>query len=105
MISKKIIKILNKQVIKEPFDHLVIDNFLQKETLIKVQKEFPQYRDNVWHEYSNYCEYKKTCNQWNHFKPAIYNLFTFLNSEKFLNILNKTFKQKYTPIMVCMEED
>ena len=63
MINNKVFKIKKRQILKKPFDHLIIDNFLKTKTLLKIQKEFPKYNDKIWHEYSNYCENKKTCNQ------------------------------------------
>ena len=93
MINNKVFKIKKRQILKKPFDHLIIDNFLKTKTLLKIQKEFPKYNDKIWHEYSNYCENKKTCNQWNYFKPTVYSLFTFLNSEKFLVFLKQLFDQ------------
>ena len=85
--SKKILK----KIEKKPFMHLVIDNFLEKNFLKKIINELPNFEDKVWHEYSNFCEVKKTCNQWNYFKPYTYKFFSYLNSKKFTDKLEKLF--------------
>ena len=94
MINKKFSSVLKNKIISRPFDHIIFDNFLDKNFLNKVLNEFPEFNDKIWHEYSNFCENKKTCNQWNSFKPSIYKLFFFLNSNKFTNLLGKIFRSK-----------
>ena len=49
---------------KKPFPYIVLDGFLKK-----LEKEFPKYKDKRLHEYKNYCEVKKTSNNWNFFPP------------------------------------
>ena len=70
--------------------------FVRKKSgsLKKIINEFPKYSDETWHQYDNYCENKKTNNQWNTFKPHTYKLFTKLNSAKFLKDLKKLLKEK-----------
>ena len=94
MINKKFTFTLKNKIIQKPFDHIIFDNFLDKNFLNKVLKEFPEFNDKIWHEYSNFCENKKSCNQWNSFKPSIYKLFFFLNSNKFNDLLGKIFRSK-----------
>ena len=71
-----------------------------------IMNEFPKYGDKTWHQYDNYCENKKTNNQWNTFQPYTYKLFTKLNSAKFLKDLKSCLKKKkYFQIMVYMVVD
>jgi hypothetical protein len=73
MLVKMIVKkILKAKLIKDPIDHLVIDNFLQKNLAKKLSLEFGDYNSSHWHCYSNKIEEKKTFNQWNFFKPNTY---------------------------------
>lgn len=72
-----------------PFDHCIIDNFFKDDVVAKIVDEFPQFDDNVWHEYNNPLEIKKTCNNWNNFPSTTYSVFEYLNSENFLNFLNR----------------
>ena len=84
---------LIKKIYLKPFKHIVIDNFLEK-IFKNDNNEFPKYGDKTWHQYDNYCENKKTNNQWNTFQPYTYKLFTKLNSAKFTENLKKLFKEK-----------
>jgi hypothetical protein len=45
-----------------PFYYHIIDNFLDIETARKIEKEFPDYHSNIWYEYNNPLEIKRTCN-------------------------------------------
>ena len=74
---------------QEPFSYAVVDNFFKKATARKLEKEFPKYNDRKLHEYKNYCEIKKTCNNWNLFPPLTYKLFTILNSKKITKFISK----------------
>ena len=94
MIKKINTKTYKKKIYLKPFKHIVIDNFLEKKFLRMIMNEFPKYGDKTWHQYDNYCENKKTNNQWNTFQPYTYKLFTKLNSAKFLKDLKKLFKEK-----------
>jgi len=87
------LKNIKKTLHTKPFKHIVFDGFLNILTLKKLQKEFPDYKSDIWHNYSNYCELKKTCNQWNHFNKATYSFFMYLNSSKFINYLSKIFSE------------
>lgn len=60
MISKIFIKKLIKaKLIKDPVDHLIIDNFLPKKIAKKLSLEFGDYNSAHWHEYKNSIEEKK----------------------------------------------
>jgi len=82
-----------------PFDHCVIDDFFESGLAKKLEKDFPDYNSDIWHSYSNSVEVKKTCNDWNLFPKDTYQAFKYLNSKKFISILeNKIFnKNKLYP--------
>lgn len=61
--------------IAQPFNHVVIDNFLPEEIAQKVAKEFPNFDSDYWYEYSNPLEVKKACSDWNKFSPSLYQVF------------------------------
>ena len=77
-----------------PFDHCIIDNFFKKNVAIQLEKEFPSFNSEIWHEYNNAIEIKKTCNNWNVFPPLTYSIFSYLNSREFLKILEKNVFKK-----------
>lgn len=90
-------KFINEKALKEglkkfkgniPFDHCVIDNFLRKDILIKIEDEFLDYDSDKWYIYSNKLECKKACNDWNSFGPVTYSFFSFLNSKEFTEYLS-----------------
>ncbi len=57
------------------FDYWIIDDFLPPDILKSVQEEFPDFDSDIWHQYNNPIEVKKTCNNWNSFPQATYKLF------------------------------
>lgn len=70
-----------------PFNHLIIDDFFDRELAIKLSEEFPDYDDKLWHLYDNPIEFKKTCNVWNFFPKHTYQVFSKLNSDGFVKQL------------------
>jgi len=70
-----------------PFEHYILDNFLDIERARKIEKEFPNYDSPAWFQYNNPLEIKKTCNNWYYFGPETYKLFAELNSFKFIDKL------------------
>jgi hypothetical protein len=72
-----------------PFYYHIIDNFFDEEKSKKISKEFPDYDSNVWYYYNNPLENKKTCNSWYNFGPETYKTFCFLNSQSFIQHLQK----------------
>ena len=70
-----------------PFDHCVIDNFFKEDVASKLADEIPHFDSDLWHEYNNSLEIKKSCNDWNKFPPSTYMAFSFLNSDFFINYL------------------
>ena len=82
-------KALNSFNDQKPFPYAIVDNFFKKSIAKKLEKEFLNYNDKNLHEYNNYCEVKKSCNNWNLFPPLTYKIFTILNSSKILKIISK----------------
>lgn len=72
-----------------PFDHIVIDNFFNDDVAQSLAHEFPDFDSDIWHQYSNAIEIKKTCNNWNVFKEITYQVFAFLNSKDFTAYLSE----------------
>ena len=74
---------------QKPFDYCIIDNFFP----VKISKElchrFPEYSSKIWHTYKNKIEDKKTCNNWNLFDDLTYQVFCYLNSDTFVNLISK----------------
>lgn len=70
-----------------PFDHLVIDDFLDRKLALQLEREFPDYNSDVWHRYDNAIEVKRDCNTWRAFPASTYSFFTFLNSQYFCTFL------------------
>ena len=79
---------------QKPFNHCIIDNFFKTNVAKALSKKFPKYSSEVWHEYKSQIEDKKTCNNWNHFDELTYQVFTYLNSDSFLDLLRKNIKIK-----------
>ena len=82
-------KALSKFNSKKPFPFAIVDNFFKKAIAKKLEKEFLNYNDTNLHVYNNYCEVKKSCNNWNLFPPLTYKIFTILNSRKISKIISK----------------
>jgi len=90
MINKKALK---KALLSfkgnKPFDHCIIENFLVEETLKNIINEFPDYDSEIWLDYKNPLEDKKTSNAWYRMPEHTYSLFQYLNSNDFTNFLSK----------------
>ena len=72
-----------------PYDHCIVDNFLTEDTIQKIEQEFLDYSSKKWFVYANLLENKKACNDWNLFGPVTYSLFSYLNSQDFVEILSR----------------
>ena len=70
-----------------PFDHIVIDNFLEENLAKKLSSEFMDYNSPDWFFYNNPLEHKKTSNNWYHFPPTTYQFMSHLNSPEFINYI------------------
>ena len=72
-----------------PYDHLVIDDFFPLDKARKLSQEFPEYDSNLWYQYKNPLENKKSSNTGGTFLQKLTRLFVFLNSCEFLNTLRE----------------
>lgn len=72
----------------KPFDYKVLDNFLSPVLANKLSQEFPPYDSDVWYEYNQPYQKKKSCNIWWNFPPDTYKTFTYLNSPSFIKDLS-----------------
>lgn len=75
----------------EPFDHVVIDDFLDEEVALKLEAEFPSFESPMWRGYNNPIEVKKLLNDWDKFGEATYRFFSLANSPEFVNLLSGLF--------------
>ncbi len=93
-------KSLNNFLKNKPFNHCVIDNFFDIKLAKKLEKEFPHYNSDIWQNYNNKIEIKKTCNNWNLFPSDTYKILSYLNSFDFISMLeNKVSNKKlYTDL-------
>ena len=67
----------------------IIDNFLSNDTAKLISSEFPNPESDAWFSYDSPLEKKRACNNWYFFGPETYKLFSYLNSEEFLNKLKE----------------
>tara|TARA_B100002019_G_C21206594_1_gene567016 strand:- start:280 stop:1005 length:726 start_codon:yes stop_codon:yes gene_type:complete len=72
-----------------PFDHYLIDNFLEENTIEKISNQFFDYDSDDWFFYNNVIENKKTLQAWHKFPSEIYKIFQFFCSSEFVNTLKE----------------
>ena len=75
----------------DPFDHWVLDNFLDVNDAKKLSNQFIDF-DNPTEEiihYKGWIGEKRTCNRWDRFPPLTYNTFSNLLSVEFINKLTE----------------
>ena len=72
-----------------PFDHWVIDDFLDIDLANTLSNDFIEYNDRNWFCYDNPLEHKKTLNNWYCFPPTTYQFFTILNSPDFIDYITE----------------
>lgn len=77
-----------KNFAKYPFDHCIVENFLDEDTASKLEADFINYDDGRWFQYENSIENKKALNDWNVFPSLTYAFFSKLISEEFIKILS-----------------
>ena len=74
----------------KPFRHVIIDNFFDDETALKLSNEFPDYNDEqLWAIYNNPIEKKKLTPNWGLFPPTTYRAFTLMNTPEFVEKVKK----------------
>jgi Rps23 Pro-64 3,4-dihydroxylase Tpa1-like proline 4-hydroxylase len=75
---------------KTPFPFAIIDNFFNIDVANNLSTEFPNFDSDVFNgKYENQIEYKRTCNVWDRFPKLTYQVFSYLNSQNFLNLLSE----------------
>lgn len=72
-----------------PFDHCVIDDFLNLDLARQLEAEFLAYDSPKYFVYKNPLEDKKALNDWNAFTPVTYSLFKYLASSEFVSVLTQ----------------
>jgi len=74
----------------EPFKHVIVDNFFNLDLANILSEQFPDFnKDEIWNIYNNPLENKKLTTNWNLFPPETYQVFTFLYSTEFINIIEE----------------
>lgn len=73
----------------KPFDHSIVDDFLDTSVAELLSSEFPAYDDACWYVYDNPLENKRALNNWNQFPVNTYKILTFLTSPYFVDLLSK----------------
>ena len=91
-LNTKSIETSLRNIKKIPFNYCIIDNFFNNKIANELSHLFPKYNSNIWHEYKNKIEIKKTCNNWNSFDKLTYSIFLELNSDIFVKLLSKKMK-------------
>jgi len=81
----------------QPFDHCVVDNFLDEEITKELEKEFIPYDSDSWVYYKNPIENKKALGEWNKFGKYTYNYFEKINSPEFVGFLSELVGVKLYP--------
>lgn len=77
-----------------PFDHWIIDDFFELEFAKQLEQDFPDYNSSLWQNYNNAIEIKKLNNIWNFFPKTTYQVLSYLNSDKFVSILEENIYKK-----------
>ena len=72
----------------KPFNHLVIDNFLENSLATQVADEFPSINDDFWFYYNNAVEVIIACDMWCKFPKSIYKTIFELTNNKFVDSLS-----------------
>jgi hypothetical protein len=94
---KSLITSLKTFAESKPFNHCVIDNFLDSEFANNLSADFPDYNCDTWYCYDNPLENKKALNNWNSFPPCTYQIFESLVSYEFTELLSDELGIKLYP--------
>lgn len=78
--------IKNKFLNSPPFEHVVINNFLEESYAEKISELFPKL-DNNWHEYKNPIEVKYTFDNINSLPIELKNYFYYLSTPEMTSII------------------
>lgn len=88
-------RIIDSELQTDPFNHIVIDDFLEDHIADQLEKEFPAFNSKLWYVYDNPIEVKKTMNFWDRFPPTTYQLFWDFCDPYFTEILSDKFAKTY----------
>lgn len=72
-----------------PFDHYVIDNFFLESIANRISNDFLDIDNSEWFNYKSPLENKKTIQNWGKFPKNTYQVFQYLCSDKFINIIKE----------------
>lgn len=72
----------------QPFEHIIIDDFLDPEYAENIFQEFPTIND-TWHEYKNPIEVKYTYDNINELNVDIKNYFYYLSHPEIIEMMQK----------------
>jgi len=86
--TKNIDKLKNDFLVAKPFEHIVIDNFLEKSYAEKLFNLFPKI-DESWHEYKNPIEVKYAYDNINLLDKELKNYFYYLSTLEITNIIRE----------------
>jgi Rps23 Pro-64 3,4-dihydroxylase Tpa1-like proline 4-hydroxylase len=84
--TKDIDKLKQDFLNKEPFEHVIIDDFLELSYAEKICELFPS-PDNSWHEYKNPIEVKYAFDNINNLPVELKNYFYYLSTSEITNII------------------
>jgi len=70
-----------------PFNHVVIDGFLNESFARQIVSEFPSIEEPRWLEYDSAIENKLLISNWNDFPAPHYQLFSILTSSEFSDFI------------------
>ena len=91
MTNQMLFSTKNIKFDNNPFDHWIMDDFLDVKDARKVSHEFIDYdnpTEDIIH-YQGWIAEKKTCNSWNRFPPLTYKIFSNLLSMDFVSKLSE----------------
>lgn len=78
------------QYFSDPFDHWVIEGFLEEATAIAISDDFYDFDDERWlTRHDNELEHKKLSTHWDWYPKSIYSTFFYLNSAEFVSHLEQ----------------
>lgn len=92
-MTEKIINVLDPEILgkrfrgAEPFDHVVIENFMNEEFAKKIAENFPKVEEKKWWMYDNPLEKKLAFNDVASLHPSFTSFFNHVNSNVFMQWL------------------